>query len=483
MLAQHEAPTQPAPPPPSQAASLLPPATAPSSTFCTMNGLHGIGRKAEEFLESYAGNIFRRKFHPAAKSQLDGDLNPHDSKSKKHKRKGKAYAHRSGGVQQTRACSKRSYSHIVISGGETVVVQIAVLRVASGNTWLARPPNPAEPRLADARQWAALAAHGLDPLAAASRHLAGTSGYLWIGGAGRYHAAGAASLALSARLHTISAGEQHEPYPDFPLAEDLLTPQFNQAHETERLEAFWSVTTLNNCWLAAYGCPLAIPPELAIDIPWSSGTQTGATIAKFLDGDDQDGYSPVALVTKASLLCDVMGPSVDRWVKTMTSAEQQRLRGEQEDHVAGVTVSAFTRDLIYRQMMTPLKVSMLANSISTVYLSVSNDYILPAQRSVGNMLQFSDSTSAADKATLIRNLEKSQGDLANLANTQIAAQSFQSSIDARLSTIVKAVQRLTRLCMVPDHIQAITDAHVADMDATKALQAQANPMFDTDSAM
>ncbi|KAJ7139276.1 hypothetical protein C8R44DRAFT_727372 [Mycena epipterygia] len=77
----------------------------------------------------------------------------------------------------------RSYSRIVISGGETVVVQIAVLRVASGNPWLARPPNPAEPRLADARRWAALAAHGLDRLAAASRHLAGTSGYLWIGGA------------------------------------------------------------------------------------------------------------------------------------------------------------------------------------------------------------------------------------------------------------------------------------------------------------
>ncbi|KAJ7105043.1 hypothetical protein C8R44DRAFT_807567 [Mycena epipterygia] len=203
----------------------------------------------------------------------------------------------------------------------------------------------------------------------------------------------------------------------------------------------------------------------------------------------------------ASLLCDVMGPSVDRWVKTMTSAEQQRLRGEQEDHVAGVTVSAFTRDLIYRQMMTPLKVSMLANSISTVYLSVSNDYILPAQRSVGNMLQFSASTSAADKAALIRNLEKSQSDLGKsttLASTQIATKvandqkacahrysSFQSSIDARLNTIVKAVQVVIPevAAPVPDHIQAITDAHVADTDATKALQAQANPMFDSDSAM
>ncbi|KAJ7131311.1 hypothetical protein C8R44DRAFT_731547 [Mycena epipterygia] len=79
--------------------------------------------------------------------------------------------------------ASRSYSRIVISGCEPVVVQIAVLRVASGNPWLARPPNPAEPRLADDRRWAALAAHGLNRLAAASRHLAGTSGYLWIGGA------------------------------------------------------------------------------------------------------------------------------------------------------------------------------------------------------------------------------------------------------------------------------------------------------------
>ncbi|KAJ7092168.1 hypothetical protein C8R44DRAFT_816585 [Mycena epipterygia] len=121
---------------------------------------------------------------------------------------------------------------------------------------------------------------------------------------GRYHATGAASLTLSAGLHTVSAGEQHEPYLDFPLAEDLLTPQFDQAHEMERFEAFWSVMMLNNCWLAAYGCPSAIPSELAIDIPWPSGTQTGATIAKFLDGDDQDGYSPVALVTKASILLE-----------------------------------------------------------------------------------------------------------------------------------------------------------------------------------
>ena len=38
------------------------------------------------------------------------------------------------------------------------------------------------------------------------------------------------------------------------------------------------------------------------------------------------------------------------------------------------------RQLIYTQMMLPLKVSMLSEKISTVYLEVSDKYILPAQR-------------------------------------------------------------------------------------------------------
>ncbi|KAJ7930928.1 hypothetical protein B0H13DRAFT_2309235 [Mycena leptocephala] len=196
----------------------------------------------------------------------------------------------------------------------------------------------------------------------------------------------------------------------------------------------------------------------------------------------------------ASLLCDVMGPSVDRWVKTMESAEQQRLRGEEEKHVAGVTVSAFTRDLIYRQMMTPLKVSMLATSISTVYLSVSNDYILPAQRSVGHMLQFSASDDASDREALIKNLETAQaalGKATTLASTQISAKvskdqkTFQASIDTRLNAIVQSVQVVLPeiAAPVPDHIKAIADAHVADTDATKALQAEANPMYDSESMM
>jgi hypothetical protein len=67
--------------------------------------------------------------------------------------------------------------------------------------------------------------------------------------------------------------------------------------------------------------------------------------------------------------------------------------------------------------MVPLKVSMLSEKISTVYLEVSNKFILPAQRhvqdvfsqdfetnfdcrSVGGMMEFSDDTSEEGRKKL-----------------------------------------------------------------------------------
>ncbi|KAJ6541350.1 hypothetical protein B0H19DRAFT_958626 [Mycena capillaripes] len=201
----------------------------------------------------------------------------------------------------------------------------------------------------------------------------------------------------------------------------------------------------------------------------------------------------------ASLLVDVMGPSVDRWVATLTTAAKQVERGQRENHLAGVTISTFTRDMMYRQMLPVLKagISMLANKISTVYLSVSHDYIIPAQMNVGNMLQFSASTSVADKAALRERLGTAQAELKRssaLASAEIATRvsndqkTFEASINARLETIVKAVQVAVPAATdsavpVPAHIKAVTDAHVVDTDTTKALQAEANPMFDIDSMM
>ncbi|KAF8132669.1 hypothetical protein K438DRAFT_1998441 [Mycena galopus ATCC 62051] len=192
----------------------------------------------------------------------------------------------------------------------------------------------------------------------------------------------------------------------------------------------------------------------------------------------------------ASLLVDVMGPSVDRWAATLSTAEAQVRRGEREKALGGVTISAMTRDIIYRQMMTPLKVSMLANKIATVYLSISHDFIIPAQKDVGGMLQFATST---DKAAMIEKLQKAQVELKRSsarASEEIAARvladqkSFETTINARLDTIVKAVQLVlpAAAAPVPAHMKEITNAHVVDTDTTRKLQTEeVNAEFRLDS--
>ncbi|KAF8175917.1 hypothetical protein K438DRAFT_1979424 [Mycena galopus ATCC 62051] len=193
----------------------------------------------------------------------------------------------------------------------------------------------------------------------------------------------------------------------------------------------------------------------------------------------------------ASLLVDVMGPSVDRWAATLSTAEAQARRGEREKALGGVTISAMTRDIIYRQMMTPLKISMLANKIAIVYLSISHDFIIPAQQNVGGMLQFATS---ADKAAMIEKLQKAQVELKRSsarASEEIAARvladqkSFETTINARLDTIVKAVQLVlpAAAAPVPAHMKEITDAHVLDTDTTRKLQTEVNPAFDINSMM
>ncbi|KAJ6462752.1 hypothetical protein C8R47DRAFT_1157968 [Mycena vitilis] len=193
----------------------------------------------------------------------------------------------------------------------------------------------------------------------------------------------------------------------------------------------------------------------------------------------------------ASLINDVMVPSVDRWVATIQGGEQQRLQGEKEEHLAGVTLSNFTRDTMYRQMMTPLKVAHLATEITTVYLEVSDKYILPAQRKVSTMLE---SVKLGGQDVLNAKLKQSQAELeetTTLASAEIAAlvtkdqKNFRDRIDARLEAIITAIAAaapaLTR--DVPDHVKEVTDAHVKDTDKTKELQEEENPMFNADDAM
>ncbi|KAJ7124245.1 hypothetical protein C8R44DRAFT_916856 [Mycena epipterygia] len=95
---------------------------------------------------------------------------------------------------------------------------------------------------------------------------------------GRYHASVAASLAFGADLHLIRS-PQHTPYPPFFFQETVLTLPESAAEEETRINAFWAVLIMNNHW-------------------------GGATITKFLKGDDAHGTSAMALFAKASILLE-----------------------------------------------------------------------------------------------------------------------------------------------------------------------------------
>ncbi|KAG7451497.1 uncharacterized protein BT62DRAFT_916489 [Guyanagaster necrorhizus] len=79
---------------------------------------------------------------------------------------------------------------------------------------------------------------------------------------GKYHTTTAVSLVLSARLHRIRL---------YIGAEAMLLPPVDLVEEGERINAFWTVLILNNCWSAADGSPSNISysnPDANVDLPW-----------------------------------------------------------------------------------------------------------------------------------------------------------------------------------------------------------------------
>ncbi|KAK7694431.1 hypothetical protein QCA50_001617 [Cerrena zonata] len=186
----------------------------------------------------------------------------------------------------------------------------------------------------------------------------------------------------------------------------------------------------------------------------------------------------------ASLLADVLQPSVERWAKTM----------ENTTTLGGVKIGDLARQLIYTQMMLPLKVSMLSEKIATVYLEVSSKYIMPAQRSVGGMMEFSDDTSKEGREALRASLGRKQQELqkqSNTASKQISAlvaadqKKFISAIDQRLSNIETALKDVLPAVTqpVPKQIQEVTNDHVDQYAKKRDAAAKENPMFDEDDLM
>jgi hypothetical protein len=87
--------------------------------------------------------------------------------------------------------------------------------------------------------------------------------YFFYGGRtleGRYHTCTAVSLILSSGLHQIRSSR-------LPNS-SLLPPPRDAVEEGERINAFWTVFVLNNCWTTVDGTPSNIPIDTQIDTPW-----------------------------------------------------------------------------------------------------------------------------------------------------------------------------------------------------------------------
>ncbi|KAJ7437288.1 hypothetical protein B0H11DRAFT_2362125 [Mycena galericulata] len=134
---------------------------------------------------------------------------------------------------------------------------------------------------------------------------------------GKYHTSAAVSIAVSSGLHRIRAPPNEAVQLVIRGPGDGLRPPRDPGEEGERITAFWSVLTLNNCWAGMDGAPSNVsygPPGLKIDTPWPLDrrdyverphllpTQSSDTVAKFLNEVPDDVTSDAALHAKAAIL-------------------------------------------------------------------------------------------------------------------------------------------------------------------------------------
>ncbi|KAJ7434675.1 hypothetical protein FB451DRAFT_1571872 [Mycena latifolia] len=127
---------------------------------------------------------------------------------------------------------------------------------------------------------------------------------------GKYHTSAAVSIAISAGLHRIRGAQGGaSPTPE------ALPPPTDPLEEGERINAFWSVLTLNNCWASMDGSPSNVAygaAGLKIDTPWPLEPRhyrphllprhSSDTIARFLADAPDDAASGEALYAKAGIL-------------------------------------------------------------------------------------------------------------------------------------------------------------------------------------
>ncbi|KAJ7599192.1 Zn(2)-Cys(6) binuclear cluster domain-containing protein [Mycena floridula] len=145
---------------------------------------------------------------------------------------------------------------------------------------------------------------------------------------GKYHTGAAVSLALTMGLHKISSASKG--FHTILDSQSSIFPPVDTVEENERINAFWVVLTLNNCWNTVDGSPSAVAYDAAtsrVDTPWPVDLSADSrlrspsshTIQRFLANDPRDdGTSVLALYAKATILFEQSARLVQHYHEEMS---------------------------------------------------------------------------------------------------------------------------------------------------------------------
>ncbi|KAJ7643890.1 Zn(2)-Cys(6) binuclear cluster domain-containing protein [Roridomyces roridus] len=155
---------------------------------------------------------------------------------------------------------------------------------------------------------------------------------------GKYHISAAVSLVLSSGLHRIRSAETSAASGPLGPAFRSLAPPRDTVEENERINAFWTVLTLNNCWTTADGSPSNISytvPDARIDTPWpldinslhgqSLPDVSVGTVTSFLAHVPDNGNSVAAFHAKAAIVFEQASRLASQYLPNMPHEQLAQL--------------------------------------------------------------------------------------------------------------------------------------------------------------
>ncbi|KAJ7069545.1 Zn(2)-Cys(6) binuclear cluster domain-containing protein [Mycena amicta] len=157
---------------------------------------------------------------------------------------------------------------------------------------------------------------------------------------GKYHMSAAISLVLSSGLHRLRSSDTAATSGSnrglLGAAFQVLPPPRDAIEDMERIAAFWTVLTMNNCWTTADGSPSNMvytksTPDARIDTPWPvdvellSGQElpelSFGTVTTFLSNVPDNATSGAALHAKSAILFEQASRLADLYRPDMSPAQ------------------------------------------------------------------------------------------------------------------------------------------------------------------